>query len=183
MRRELRQQRARVPVAARARAAERATAVLARTRAWRVARHVGIYLACGSELPTDPLIRLALRDGKRLYVPRIGAQGSMRFLAWRPGAAMRRNQHGIDEPRRAPMRPWRELDLIIVPLVGFDRSGYRLGAGGGYYDRLFARRHATRPTCLGWALAQQQIPAVPRDPWDRRLDGIVTERGVVWPIG
>jgi 5-formyltetrahydrofolate cyclo-ligase len=183
LRRELRLQRVRVSAAARLRAARRATAALAQTRDWRHATHVGLYLATGSELPTLPLIQRAQREGKHLYLPRIGLHGNMRFVAWRPGAALRANRHGIAEPPLARMRPWRQLDLIIVPLVGFDRDGYRLGAGGGYYDRLLARRSSAHPPCLGWALAQQEIPAVPRDPWDRRLDGIVTERGLRWRTG
>lgn len=183
LRRELRLQRVRVSVPVRLRAAHRATAALARTRDWQCAHHIGIHLAAGSEMPTTPLIERALRDGKRLYVPRIGAAGAMRFVAWQPGAALRRNRHGISEPPLARMRPWRRLDLIVVPLVGFDRDGYRLGAGGGYYDRLLAHRSVAFPPCLGWALALQEIPAVPRDPWDRRLDGIVTERGLRWRTG
>ncbi len=183
LRRQLRSQRARIPAPARLRAAQRATAVLVRTRIWRQARHVGIYLASGSELPTTPLIDAALRAGKLLYVPRIGAAGTMRYVAWTPGAGMRRNRHGIAEPPLTRARPWHGLDLMIVPLVGFDRSGYRLGAGGGYYDRLLAHRCIAHPPCLGWALAQQLIPAVPRDPWDRPVDGTVTERGLVWRTG
>jgi 5-formyltetrahydrofolate cyclo-ligase len=183
LRRELRSRRACVAASARQRAAERAAAVLARTRNWQCARHIGIYLAVGSELPTAALIKRALRQGKKLYVPRVGARGSMRFVAWHPGMRLRTNRHGIGEPPLARLRPWRKLDLIIVPLLGFDRCGYRLGAGGGYYDRLFARRRISYPPCLGWALALQEVAAVPRDPWDRRLDGIVTERGMRWPTG
>jgi 5-formyltetrahydrofolate cyclo-ligase len=183
LRRELRQQRAALAPALRRRAAQRAAALLARTRAWQCARHIGLYLAIGSELSTAPLFERALQQNKQLYLPRIGTDGRMCFVAWRPGAALRRNRHGIGEPTDRRVRPWRQLDLIVIPLVGFDRSGYRLGAGGGYYDRLFERRSCAHPPCVGWALALQEIEAVPRAPWDRRLDGIVTERGIRWPTG
>ena len=183
LRRDLRRRRAGIAAVLRHRAARRAAVALMRTRDWQSALHVGLYLACGSELSTAPLIERALRQHKRLYLPRIGPGGQMHFVGWRPGAGLRTNRHGIDEPFGTYRRPWRRLDLIIVPLVGFDRSGYRLGAGGGYYDRLFAQRSVARPKCLGWAFALQEIPAVPRDPWDRRLDGIVTERGIRWPTG
>ena len=183
LRRDLRRQRAGVEATLRHRAARRATAALISTRDWQCALHVGLYLATGSELSTAPLIQRALQQNKRLYLPRIGPGGQMHFVDWRPGTSLRPNRHGIDEPVGTSRRPWRRLDLIIVPLVGFDRSGYRLGAGGGYYDRLFAQRSFARPRCLGWALALQEIESVPRDPWDRRLDGIVTERGIRWPTG
>ncbi len=183
LRRELRQQRVRVPASARRRAAQRAATALAHTRDWQRAQHIGLYLAVGSELPTEPLIERARRLGKKLYVPRIGAHGTMHFVAWQPGMRLRSNRHGIGEPPPARERPWRQLDLVIVPVVGFDRAGYRLGAGGGYYDRLFARRIVAHPPCLGWALALQEVAAVPRDAWDRRLDGIITERGIRWPTG
>src|SRR5690606_11599501 len=71
LRRELRSQRARVPAPARLRAAQRAAVTLIRTRDWKNAKHVGLYLAAGSELSTMPLIEHALRDGKQLYLPRI----------------------------------------------------------------------------------------------------------------
>lgn len=183
LRRDLRQRRASLPAACRHRAAKRAAAALMRTRDWQRARHVGLYLAAGSELPTTPLIESALQQHKRLYLPRVGPDGRMDFVRWRPGAPLRTNRHGIKEPIGTPRRSWRQLDLILVPLVGFDRCGYRLGAGGGYYDRLFAYRRISYPPCLGWALALQEVAAVPRDPWDRRLDGIVTERGMRWPTG
>lgn len=185
LRRELRLRRASVSDTGRKRAALRATATLVRTRAWQCARHVALYLACGSELPTTALAEQAWRQGKRIYVPHIGrSTGQMRFVEWRRGAKLRRNRYGILEPvGRLRQRPLQRLDLLLAPLLGFDARGFRLGTGGGYYDRRLARRVGCRPLCLGWALAIQEVPAVPRDPWDHRLDGIVTERGLRWPTG
>ncbi len=184
LRRELRLRRVSVSKGARLRAARRALAVLQRTRDWRRARHVAAYLAWGSELPTAPLIERAWAQGKRVYVPRVARTGVMRFVELQRGAALRRNRYGIAEPAaRGRHRPLQRLDLLLAPLLGFDAQGFRLGTGGGYYDRWLSRRLPGRPLCLGWALAIQQVPAVPRDPWDQRLDGIVTERGLRWPIG
>lgn len=184
LRRELRSRRASVSAPRRKQAARRATATLQRTRVWRQARHVALYLAYGSEMPTAPLIEQAWAQRKRVYVPCIEPEGRMRFVELCRGAPMRRNRYGILEPaRRAVRRPLRSIDLLLAPLLGFDAHGFRLGAGGGFYDRTLARRLPARPVCLGWALAIQQIPLVPRDPWDQRLDGIVTDRGLRWPTG
>lgn len=184
LRREMRLRRASVCAGERRRAARRAAAALMRLRCWRHARHVALYLAYGSELPTAPLLEQAWVQRKRVYVPRLGSDGRMRFFELRRGAPMRRNRHGILEPAgRVPHRPLHGIDLLLAPLLGFDAHGFRLGTGGGYYDRSLVRRLPGRPVCLGWALAIQEIPAVPRDPWDQRLDGIVTDRGLRWAIG
>jgi 5-formyltetrahydrofolate cyclo-ligase len=184
LRRELRQQRAALAPRQRQRSAQRATIALARTAAWRSANTVALYLACGSELPTTPLLHRAWREHKRTLVPRIARDGQMRFVEIGPYSRLRRNRHGIAEPVSPRTWPLSRVDLLLLPLVGFDRHGYRLGAGGGYYDRRLAQRPPRRPLCLGWALALQEVEAVPRDPWDRRLDGVVTEQGVRrWPIG
>lgn len=185
LRRELRQQRAALSPAARRRAAESAAAQIARTRLWRQIRHVAIYLEHGSELATAPLLRRAWRDGKRTYVPRIGRDRRMHFVEIRRDTPLRPNLYGIREPaHRHPLRPLRSLDLLLIPLVGFDARGYRLGTGGGYYDRALAHRMSHRPLCLGWAYSFQQVDAVPHDPWDQRLHGAVTEKGVLrWRTG
>ncbi|MFA5939290.1 MAG: 5-formyltetrahydrofolate cyclo-ligase [Sinimarinibacterium sp.] len=184
MRRELRLRRASVSAAARAAAAQAAARSLCRLRIWKRARHVGIYLASGSELPTKPVIEHAWGRAKRVYVPRVGSKGEMCFVELRRGSRLHRNRYGIAEPAMTTRgRTAKQIDLLLAPLVGFDARGYRLGAGGGYYDRFLAGRRYHRPLCLGWALALQEIDAVPHDSWDQRLDGIVTEKGLVWPTG
>jgi len=75
------------------------------------------------------------------------------------------------------------LDLILLPLVAFDKSGHRLGMGGGYYDRTLAflahRRLWRKPHLLGTAYQFQQLETLPTQPWDIPLDGIATEQGVL----
>jgi 5-formyltetrahydrofolate cyclo-ligase len=78
------------------------------------------------------------------------------------------------------------LDVVVLPLVGFDRRGNRLGMGAGYYDRALRRRldttrHWRRPRLVGVAFACQELPAIPVSPWDVPLDLIVTEHGVIVP--
>jgi len=173
LRRQLRQVRAAIPRTERQRAARAAARHLARAcRRWQ-ARHVALYLGVPEELDTRPLIA-ALR-GARLYAPRLGPGGRLRFALLAPPLV--RNRYGIPEP--AALRPPPRLDLIVLPLVGFDAGGARLGMGGGYYDRLLARPRAhRRPLRVGFAFAAQEVPAVPVAPHDARLDAVVTERGL-----
>lgn len=179
LRRIVRARLAAMPPAARRRAATAAALHLSRTPLWRKTRRVAVYLTHRDELPTEPLLALLFGSGRAVYVPKIGTGGTMRFLRLRPGAALIENRYGILEPatRRAGSGRQR-LDLVILPLVAFDARGHRLGAGGGYFDRAFARAQPhRRPALVGYAYAAQQVDRIPADPWDVRLDAAVTERG------
>jgi len=75
---------------------------------------------------------------------------------------------------------WLEPELLIVPLVAFDRRGYRLGYGGGFYDRTLQALRAHKPTlAIGFAFAAQELPLVPTDTTDQPLDAIITEQGLI----
>jgi 5-formyltetrahydrofolate cyclo-ligase len=96
------------------------------------------------------------------------------------------NAFGIDEPRAPASRrqPLLQLETVLVPLVGFDQAGHRLGMGAGFYDRALARRRDgtrawRRPRLVGVAFACQEVPAIEPSPWDVALDVVVTERGVI----
>lgn len=144
----------------------------------RRARHVALYLATASELSTAPLLRALLRQGTQVYVPRL-VRGNMVFVPITPHTPLRRNAHGIAEPVSTRQRPWRRLDAILLPLLGFDDQGTRLGAGGGYYDRALARPPPfRRPLRVGYAYTVQHTPALPHDPWDVRLHAAVTDQGL-----
>jgi 5-formyltetrahydrofolate cyclo-ligase len=145
---------------------------------------VALYTARPHELDTAPLIELASARGCRLYVPRIDrarrARG-MRFVAL--AGALRNNRLGIAEPTGGAGVGARWLDLILLPLTGFDRQGVRLGSGGGYYDRALAFRrwrhvwHA--PWLVGIGYAFQELPHLERAPHDVLLDAVVTEEGMI----
>ena len=116
----------------------------------------------GAELDTAPL-RLKLRQHRlHLYVPRLRA-GCMGFI---------------------PCRHAKKMDVILLPLLGFDASGTRLGQGGGHYDRALAfARRGRRPLFVGYGYSAQQCDALPREPHDVRLDAVITEKGLQWLIG
>jgi 5-formyltetrahydrofolate cyclo-ligase len=188
-RRRLRELRLALGPAERA-AAERAIrAALVRLGVFRRGAHVALYLPMRGEVDVRPCLEVALRHGSHLYVPRIVSRRrrQMLFSPWTEGGVRRTNAFGIREPGSAAgARPVIGLDTVVLPLVGFDSSGNRLGMGAGFYDRALRRRldrSATwrRPQLIGVAYACQQLPVIPASPWDVPLDLVVTERGVIVP--
>jgi 5-formyltetrahydrofolate cyclo-ligase len=104
----------------------------------------------------------------------------LRFAPWRPGAALVTNRFGIPEPDVPGdhLIDAAEMALVVLPLVGFDVRGHRLGMGGGWYDRSFAFRieHAAPPWLVGAGFAAQQLDDIATQPWDVSLDAICNER-------
>jgi len=99
------------------------------------------------------------------------------FRCWKEGDLLGRGAYGTSEPlpSAAPVIP----AVLLVPLLAFDAEGYRLGYGGGYYDRTLAALRSTQPvTAIGIAYAGQEIPAVPHEAHDLRLDAILCETGL-----
>ena len=140
---------------------------------------VGGYLAQGSELDPAPLMARLASAGRRLALPtaadRAGARG---FRAWTPGDPRAPDAFGIPAPR--PEAQVLAPDLLLVPLLAFDRAGGRLGQGAGIYDRTIAALSGERtPYLVGYAYAGQEAPEVPMEPHDQPLDAIATEAGFV----
>jgi len=187
-RRRLRQLRIGLTPAARAAAERTIRATLERLGVFRRGAHVALYLPMRGEVDLRPCLGIARRRGTRIYVPRIVSRRRrhMLFAPWTEGAAHRTNAFGIVEPGNAAgARPVIGLDVVVLPVVGFDRHGNRLGMGAGYYDRALRRRLERtgwhRPRLIGVAYACQQLPVIPASPWDVPLDLVVTERGVIVP--
>lgn len=174
LRRELRSRRKSLPAGIRKIAAKRAAMRALRLPELRNAGHVAIYLAVGSELDTAPLIAALRRRGITVSVPRIErhVDGRMRMCVLTDAVCARCNRHGIAEPARA-LRIRTPIDVVLLPLLGFDAHGHRLGSGAGYYDRWLARQ-IPRPYRLGYAHAVQACAALPADPWDQPMDAVCT---------
>lgn len=146
---------------------------------------IAIYLARDGELDPAPLAKAGFEHGKKIYLPVLRQDGkrALWFVAFRPGERMIKNRFGIDEPAAIKQRiPPFGLDLIMLPLVGFDLAGNRLGMGGGYYDRTLAylknRNHWRRPKLIGMAHECQRLISIQIRSWDIPLDGIVSEAGL-----
>lgn len=141
------------------------------------AAFVMVFWSFGSEVETSPLIDGFLGAGKVVALPRIEG-GEVVAVAYARGDEMRETAFGAMEPRFGRVLDVRELDLIVVPGVAFDRSCRRLGYGAGFYDRLLGRtREDARAIAVAFAL--QVVGEVPAGRTDRTIDGIVTEDEVI----
>jgi 5-formyltetrahydrofolate cyclo-ligase len=142
------------------------------------------YWASHGELPLNLVIPPLAARGQQFLLPVIGKDRRLRFAPWQSGEDVQPNRYGIPEPvaQDELLEPF-QLDLVFVPLLGFDRRGNRLGHGGGYYDRSFAflneQVRPTEPLLVGIAYAFQELPEVDEEDWDVPLDFIATERELI----
>ncbi len=156
---------------------------LGRHRFFLSARRVGIYWPADGEIDPRPLLTRPQARGKDWHLPVLCQHPRPRlwFLRYRTGEPLRPNRFQIPEPalRNHRLRLAWALDLLLVPLVGFDADCNRLGMGGGYYDRTLSylthRQHWRRPRLIGIAHECQRVDRLPVRPWDIPLDLIVTE--------
>jgi 5-formyltetrahydrofolate cyclo-ligase len=152
-----------------------AAAHLAAALAPHAGRVLAGYLPIRTEI--DPTPAMAAHAGPVCVPVVTGAGQPLAFRAWAPGAAVEPAGLGVSVPIAGD---WLTPAVLIVPMLAFDRRGYRLGYGGGFYDRTLAALRATGPvTAIGFAFAAQEVPEVPSDATDARLDAIVTEAGPV----
>lgn len=185
LRRKLRQTRRQLSPAQQRHAARRLYRQLSHHPLFRRARHIALYLPNDGEIDPRLLLRAAQRRGKATYLPVLNPWPRTRMVFQRiePGERLRRNRFGIFEPviRTARQRRVWALDLLLMPLVGFDGNGGRLGIGGGFYDRSLAyrarRKKSHKPTLLGLAHECQRVDRLPLESWDVPLLGTVTDRG------
>lgn len=157
---------------------------LAQHPLFRRAKHISLYLPTDGEIDPRLLLRAAQRRGKATYLPVLSAwpRTKMVFQRVRPGEKLRPNRFRILEPRVniCQQRKVWALDLVLLPLVGFDDAGGRLGMGGGFYDRSLAyltrRQNWRKPTLLGLAHECQKVERLVQASWDVPLAGTVTDK-------
>ncbi|WNO08841.1 5-formyltetrahydrofolate cyclo-ligase [Teredinibacter sp. KSP-S5-2] len=149
----------------------------------RHAKKVAVYLAADGEINTDEIISLCNKNKIKVFLPCIQADKTLLFRQLGKHKTLKKNRFGILEPHISqPQCAIQQLDIIFMPLVAFDRRGNRLGMGGGFYDRTLASdrmRHKYQTKFVGLAHAIQEIELQPSE-WDVSLDGVVTEREVIW---
>jgi 5-formyltetrahydrofolate cyclo-ligase len=129
------------------------------------------------ELRTWPLLRRLAGEGIQLAMPVVQSKGlPLVFRAWAAGDAMDSGVWGIAEPKAD--KPAVDPDILLMPLLAFDRRGGRLGYGGGFYDRSLQGLRARKAViAIGLAYDEQEVDAVPRLDYDERLDWVLTPSG------
>jgi 5-formyltetrahydrofolate cyclo-ligase len=137
------------------------------------------FMPMKSEISPLPLMRRLAADGARLALPAVAGRGQPLVMrAWTFGDPLVTGVWDISEP--SPELPEVAPDILIVPLVAFDRTGHRIGYGAGYYDRTILGLRARKTiVAIGIAFALQEIAAVPATPSDARLDLVLTEKEVI----
>lgn len=144
------------------------------------AASIACYWPFNGEPDITPIYQRLLTHGHMLALPVISTndQHEMQFHVWRKDTNLVKNRYGIFEPLNTSSLPLSSFDLLIIPLVGYDSCGNRLGMGAGYYDRcLESMRDLPVPLRVGIAYSLQEIDRLEKNNWDIPLHGLVNERG------
>lgn len=137
------------------------------------------YMAMRTEIDPTAAMEEAAAHGPVGVPVIIGAGQPLQFRTWTPDSTMVAGEFGAVIPEAGE---WMTPEIVIVPLVAFDRAGGRLGYGGGFYDRTLEQLRAKRATlAIGFAFADQETQDLPLEPTDQPLDLIVTEHGIIQP--
>lgn len=176
IRRQMRQARAKLTEAEQIDAAKKAADHLVDFISQTDIQHIALYLANDHELDPLPLIYQLWQSNKCVYLPILHpfCKGHLIFQRYTPDTLITINHYGIHEPQLnvSQLCPISKLNLIITPLVAFDRQGNRLGMGGGFYDRTLSL--PTAPIAIGYAHDCQRMDTLPTKPWDIPLKSIIT---------
>lgn len=184
LRQELRLLRASIPTEEREIAAHKLSAQASAMPCFSQAHTVAIYWPHDNEINSLPLLDAIFAQKKRCFLPILCLKNrqSLAFAEYTKQTPLIKNRYDIPEPEVSfsSMIDLADLEVIFVPVVGFDSQGRRLGRGGGFYDATFSelrRSHPTKwPKIIGLAYACQQVAEIPADEWDWHLDAIVTEK-------
>jgi 5-formyltetrahydrofolate cyclo-ligase len=141
------------------------------------AKTIMLFASFGSEVPTDGMIERALREGRHVVLPYL-LDNDIHPARLQRGRSMVPSTYGPMEPPNRQAVATSDIDVIVAPGLAFDRSGNRLGYGGGHYDRFFVRTDAGSAR-IGIGFHLQLVGDVPHGPDDRPLDMVLTDREVV----
>ena len=183
LRKQLRSRRKQLTTIARSEKTDALLSRLALDHRFKTAKHIAFYSAFDGEVDLWPLLLHAYNNHKTCYLPVIPKNGArkMRFAPVDINQREQMNRFGINEPCYENKRlvAANKLDLVLMPLVGFNKNGLRLGMGGGFYDRCFSfrssRKKWLKPRLLGVAFECQKHPLFKKEPWDVLIDGCITE--------
>jgi len=143
---------------------------------WRAAKVVASYRAIKDELDVTSIDLYALESGKNVVYPAVVGSGLMEFRVWSSGEPLNEGQLGLHEPGvGAKVIAVEQIDFFLIPLLACDAGGYRLGYGGGYYDRALAGARGFR---CGVGYGDQCVQSLPAEEHDQRLDAFLSARGI-----
>ena len=183
LRRELRRARAQMGHQGRLAAGQTVNRLL--KRYIKKGRKIGVYWPMGSELRLDGFVRAAQKRGAKLYLPYIAPRSRRMWFTPYPAHGAKQERKRGRAKLHVPQFTGRKtrvhgLSILLVPIVGMDREGYRLGQAGGYYDAtLAAMKYRLQAKTIGVGFACQLVDTLPREPHDLPLDGFVSELGVL----
>jgi len=153
-------------------AAKSARDILSHSPIFQKSQHIACYYPLNDEFDCLPIIQAIWESDKNCYLP-VLANNLLCFKRYQENTQLALNRYNIPEPAQEESIALEKLDLVIVPLVGFDQQGHRLGMGAGYYDRTF---HNLDGSLLGLAYESQQALELPSDSWDVPLRAVLTEK-------
>lgn len=179
LRKQIRQKRRQVSTQTHLQSAQKIAHTLRRVAVFKHSQHIGIYLDAFGEIQTHHIILSLFKMGKKVYLPKICHMNQ--HLRWVKISKQQylnkrfyKHRLGMFEPMQSQGRTVKTLDLLILPLLICDETGTRIGMGGGYYDRTLSNA-PIRPYRIGIAHEFQVQPSpLKREPWDQRLDALIT---------
>lgn len=190
LRRQIKQQRQALSQQQQHTAEHSLTTLLLQQPAINTSQHIALYLPHKGEISLQAFAKKAWEAGKNLYLPVINPTHSsnpeapsMRFKLWEASTPLIKNNFGIAEPNTEQCINPEQLDLVLMPLVAFDKKGNRLGMGGGFYDKTFAFKKTNpqqKPLLVGIAHAFQEVDALSTNSWDVTMNGIATDKNIFW---
>ena len=152
---------------------------LIRSREFIAAKTIACYLPMRDEVDPSHIIERAWRANKRVFCPVMQNEGAMIYRQLGRDTTLLRNNFGLWEPVDSEIISPKQLDLVVTPLVAFDKNNNRIGMGGGYFDRCFSflrhRKHWVSPKLVGVAFACQEIEQIESNPWDIRLYSVYSD--------
>ncbi|PCI18578.1 MAG: 5-formyltetrahydrofolate cyclo-ligase [Piscirickettsiaceae bacterium] len=182
LRRSLRQSRLQLPETTRQRLDSLINQNIIRSGVLLRRPNIASYMAHNGEPCVNAFINTCSRQGVRHYLPVLTKNQSLYFSRYTWGDGIRYNQFNIEEPISKNTISCRFLSAILLPLLGFDQQGNRLGMGGGYYDRTLS--FSAIPSCkkspllIGIAYNMQEVSSITTQPWDIPLDAVITEHKI-----
>ncbi len=133
--------------------------------------HIAVYLAHEGELNLGPTSDMLWQRGHHLYLPVLAQDGSLHFAHYEKDKPIQKNDFGISEPITTDFKDPQDLDMVLVPLLAFDKENHRIGMGKGFYDKTFAfRKHHQTPLLIGCAYAFQEVPVFKPEAHDVLMD-------------